>query len=794
MAKGSRHKLKSIQNVLILGSGVMGSQIAAHCLNAGLKVKLLDLKSDDPDRPNKTAEESIQKLTKMNPSPLALPEWSERITPGNFEDHLEWAAESDWVCEVVVERMEIKKDMMAKLEKVRRPGTIISSNTSGLPISQISEDVSDEFKSHFLGTHFFNPPRYMKLLEIIPTESTDPEVTETMSRFCEKILGKGVVHCKDTPNFIANRIGVFSMASIMPWFFDGSLRAEEIDFLTGTLTGYSKAATFRTADMAGLDVLNHVAENLYPAVPDDERREVFKVPEEFKKMVEKGALGNKKGHGFYKKVKGEKGKEYHVIDPETLEYEPQKDVHFDSAAEAKKKFSTPGERLKYLVNQDDKAGKFLWEIHCDLLLYAANRIPEITDSVESIDRAMQWGFNWELGPFQRWDAIGIEESVKRMEDEGRKVPGSVKKMLNNGRKSFYDKDDGTVYNLSTQSVDQLTPPATGAITAAAQKRDGREVWGNNSAGLYDMGDGVALFEFRTKQQTLGFELVQSVEKAAELVKDQFDAMVIGHDHENFSYGANLAEAGEALKSGDSKKIKEAVENFQRVAVGLRYQPFPVIGAVSGRCFGGGVEFMMHCDKVVAHHELYCGLVELGVGLIPAGGGTKELLLRAMGKVNEDEDADPLPYLKDAFKTIGMAKVSDSAQKAKELGYLRDTDMIVMNRDLLLATAKQQARAMADSGYRPPVEPKIKLLGQTGMSVLEVTLYVMTEAKWASPYDKVLAGKVAKVMTGGDLSESQEVPESYILKMEREAILECFGDERTHKRMEHMLKTGKPLRN
>jgi len=783
----------NIQNVLILGSGVMGSQIAAHCVNAGLKVKLLDLKSDDPKRPNKTAEESIQKLAKMNPAPLADPDWADRIAPGNFEDHLEWAADADWICEVIVERMDIKKEMMAKLEKVRKPGTIVSSNTSGLPISEISEEVSDEFKAHFLGTHFFNPPRYMKLLEIIPTKKTDDAVVDYMTGFCEKILGKGTVLCKDTPNFIANRIGVFSMAAMMPWFFNGTFRAEEIDFLTGTLTGYSKAATFRTADMAGLDVINHVSENLYPAIPDDERREAFKLPESFKKMVEKGAHGNKKGHGFYKKVKGEKGNEYHVIDPETLEYEKQQDVSFESAGKAKKEYKTPGERLKFLVNQDDKAGNFLWEIHCDLLLYSANRIPEITNSVEAIDRAMQWGFNWELGPFQRWDAIGVEDSVKRMEKEGRSVPESVKKMLKSGRKSFY-KDDGSVYNLASGEVDQLTPPAKGAVTAASLKRNNKEVWGNKSAGLYDMGDGVALFEFRTKQQTLGFELVQSVDKVCEIVAEKFDALVIGHDHENFSYGANLAEAGQALQSGDFGKINEAVENFQRVAVGLRYQPFPVIAAASGRCFGGGVEFMIHCDKVVAHHELYCGLVELGVGLIPAGGGTKELLLRAMEKVKEEEDADPLPYLKDAFKTIGMAKVSDGAPKAKKLGYLRETDMIVMHRDLLLVTAKQQARAMADAGYRPPAEPKIKLLGQTGKSVLDVTVYIMTEAKWASPYDKVLAGKVAKIMTGGDLSEAQEVPESYVLKLEREAILECFQDERTHKRMEHMLKTGKPLRN
>ncbi|MDX1642130.1 MAG: 3-hydroxyacyl-CoA dehydrogenase NAD-binding domain-containing protein, partial [Balneolaceae bacterium] len=661
----------NIQNVVVLGAGVMGSQIAAHCVNAGLKVKLLDLKSDESDRPNKIAEEAIAKLKEMNPAPLALPVWSERIEPGNFEDHLGWISDADWVCEVIVEKMDIKKEMMSRIEEIRKDGTIISSNTSGLPISEIGEDCSDDLKAHFLGTHFFNPPRYMKLLEIIPTSETSPEVVEYMTDFCEKILGKGVVQCKDTPNFIANRIGVFSMASIMPWFFDGKFRIEEIDELTGTLTGYSKAATFRTADMAGLDVLNHVAENLLPAVPDDERREIFELPDAFKKMVEEGAHGNKTGHGFYKKVKTDEGKEYHVVDPETLDYESQQEVNFKSVDEAKEKFKTSGERLKYLVNQDDEVGQFLWEIHCDLLLYSANRIPEITESVEAIDRAMQWGFNWELGPFQRWDAIGVSESVKRMEEEGRQVPESVKKMVDNGRDSFYK--DGTVYNLVTGKAETIPPPAKDAITVSILKRENKEAWSNKSAGLYDMGDGIALFEFRTKQQTLGFELVESVEKAANVVKSRFDGLVIGHDNENFSYGANLAEAGKALKSGDFSRVKEAVENFQRVAVGLRYQPFPVVAAVFGRTFGGGVEFMMHCDKVIAHHELYAGLVELGVGLIPAGGGTKELLMRAINKVQESEDADPIPYLKHVFKTIGLAKVSKSAHEARNLGYLRESD-------------------------------------------------------------------------------------------------------------------------
>ncbi|NBC04667.1 MAG: hypothetical protein GVY20_13300 [Bacteroidetes bacterium] len=379
-----------------------------------------------------------------------------------------------------------------------------------------------------------------------------------------------------------------------------------------------------------------------------------------------------------------------------------------------------------------------------------------------------------------------------MVSEEREVPDSVKEMLDSGRDSFYE--DGTVYNLVSGEAESIPPPAKNAITVNILKNQDQEAWGNKSAGLYDMGDGIALFEFRTKQQTLGFELVQSVEEACEMVKEKFDGLVIGHDHENFSYGANLAEARHALKEGDFSRVKEAVENFQRVAVGLRYQPFPVIGAVSGRTFGGGVEFMMHCDKVVAHHELYAGLVELGVGLIPAGGGTKELLLRAMEKVQVSEDADPLPYLKHAFKTIGLAKVSDSAHKAKVLGYLRPSDVILMNRDLILKTARDHARILSDQGYRPPAEPKIKLTGKTGFSALNIMLYIMSEGNYASDYDKVLTRKVATVLTGGEISEPQEVPESAILKLEREAILECFRDERTHKRMEHMLKTGKPLRN
>ena len=788
----------------MLGAGVMGSQIAAHCVNAGLHVHLLDRKSEDPKQPNRLAEESIRKLTQMTPAPFANSADASRINPGNFEDDLDVISQADWVCEVIVERLDIKQDLMKRVEEHWKEGTVVSSNTSGLPISQLAEPCGEAFQRHVIGTHFFNPPRYMTLLEVIPTAKSDPVVVERMALFCEVVLGKGVVVCKDTPNFIANRIGVFSMAAMLPYLFDGSFRVEEIDYLTGTLTGYSKAAAFRTADLAGLDVLAHVASNLVPAIPNDERREVFRLPEAFMALVKRGSIGNKGGSGFYKKVKTEAGREFWSLQADTLEYTAQEPVQFDSADEAKAQCSGAGERLRYLVAQEDRAGRFLWETQRDLLLYAANRVPEISDSVEAVDRAMRWGFNWELGPFERWDAIGVRGSAERMEQEGFEVPAWVKAMLDAGVESFYDGGDvvdprmfaggGGVAErgsgvLGTSFRVPCPPPAKGAILVSDLDREGREVMGNDSAGLYDMGDGVALFAFRTKNQTLGFELVQTLESACDLVEKQFDALVIGHDREHFSYGANLAEAGVALRAGDKKRIREAVEGFQRVAVGLRYRPFPVVASVAGRAFGGGVEFFLHCDRVVAHHELYCGLIELGVGLIPAGGGTKELLLRSLHRVAWEEQADPLPYLKSAFKTIGLGKVSMSAWEARQLGYLREKDVIMMNRFHLLRQAKTEARALADQGYRPPLEPSIRLLGATGYSALDVMLYIMEEGGFVAPYDRVLAQKVAKVMTGGALSEGQDVPESVVLQLEREAILECMWDERTHKKMAKVLGRG-----
>lgn len=778
-------KQYSIHKVAVLGSGVMGSQIAAHCVNAGLEVVLLDLKSDDQDRPNKMVEESLSKAVKMKPAPFARPDFIDRIQPGNFEDDFELLKEADWICEVIIEKMDVKKDMMARVDEVRKESSIVSSNTSGLPISKIGEDCTEEFKSHFLGTHFFNPPRYMKLLEIIPTHSTSAEVTNYMHRFCEKILGKGVVICKDTPNFIANRVGIFSIANIMPYFFNGDFRAEEIDLLTGTLTGYSKAATFRTADMAGLDVTNHVANNLYPSIPHDEMQQTFNLPDEFQKMVDEGMIGNKAGKGFYTKKDGE----YLVLNADTFEYESQQKLENENISEAEEIRDT-AERLRFLINTDGKIGDFLWNVQRDLLMYAANRISEITDSPLAIDRAMRWGFNWEMGPFQRWDALGIEETAGHIRKEGRKVPDIITEMLDAGVKHFYR--DGKVYDPNSKTMADIPPEAKGELKLHHVRSDHLTVIENDSAALHDLGDGVALFEFKTPHSTLGAELVQSLYRSLDKVKQDFEALVISHDGDNFAFGANLKEALTAKQNGDWESVVEAVNNFQKTAVALRYAPFPVVAAPFGKTLGGGVEFCLYSDKVVAHHETYMGLVEVGVGLIPAGGGTTEMLRRSMNKLQGE--ADPLLFIREVFKTIGMAKVSESAHLAKKLGYLRPSDTIVMNRDLLIKTAKKESLNLVEAGYRSPAKEKIKVLGNTALSAMKLMLHVMHEGNFITDYDKVVAERVAFILAGGDLSEEQEVPESYLLKLEREVILECLQDERTLARMEHMLKKGKPLRN
>lgn len=779
-----------IKKVAVLGSGVMGAQIAAHCANAGYNVLLLDMKSEGDA--NKIAKENLKKLDKMSPAPFALPEFSARITPGNFDDHLPLLADYDWICEVIVERMDIKQSMLAKIDAVRKPNSIVSSNTSGLPITQIAEHVSSDLKAHFLGIHFFNPPRYMNLLEIIPTHETSSEVVSFMANFCEKILGKGVVICKDTPNFIANRIGVYSMAAILPHAFNSSLRIEEIDELTGTLTGYSKAATFRTGDMVGLDVLAHVASNIIPQIPKDEQKQVFTLPDGVLDLVKAGNLGNKTGSGFYKKTKGAKGTEFLVWNANSKAYESQKVREFESVNLAKS-LKKSAERLAFLIDQTDEAGAFLWNIHRDLFLYSANRIPEISDSIENIDRAMCWGFNWELGPFQKWDACGVRKTVQRMLDEGFTVPAWIIGMLAEGHESFYD-ENGAIYNPSSNKIVALSPVAKDAIFFAHFKSAKKEIISKKDAALYDLGDGIAGFEIRSKANTLGKVVIETLFESIEKSSSEFQGLVIGTDAEHFSVGANLMEVGALVQAGDFAGVNQAVKIFQEAALAIKYAPIPVVAAIQGRCFGGGVEWMMHSDKVVAHHELYAGLVEMGVGLVPAGGGTKELLFRYLNKMLQADNVDPLVFLREAFKVIGTARVSTSAFEAQKIGYLRDTDVIVMNRAHLLKQAKAEALLLANKGYVAPAAAQITLYGQTGFSALKLMMYVMRESGFISEYDSLIGEEIAKIMTGGLISEPQLVSEQLVLDLEREAFVELLKDKRTQARIQHMLETGKPLRN
>jgi len=779
-----------IKKVAVLGSGVMGAQIAAHCSNAGFDVLLLDMKTEGD--PNKIARENLKKTTKMSPAPFAIPEFAQRISTGNFDDDFPKLVNYDWICEVVVERMDIKQQVLGKIDAVRKKGSIVSSNTSGLPITKIADNVSDDLKKHFLGIHFFNPPRYMNLLEVIPTSYTDSKVVDFMANFCEKILGKGVVLCKDTPNFIANRIGVFSMASILPHAFSGALRIEEIDALTGTLTGYSKAATFRTADMVGLDVLAHVASNIVPNIPNDEKKDTFNLPEALQLMIKAGALGNKTGAGFYKKTKTKAGTEFLVINPSKLDYESQSVREFESVKEASK-FKKSGERLAFLIDQEDEAGSFLWNVHRDLFLYASNRIPEISDSIENIDRAMCWGFNWELGPFQKWDACGVRNTVERMLEENVKVPDWVISMLASGREHFYEAN-GSVYSPLQAKAVHVSPISKDALFFAHLKAAKKEVFSKKDAALFDMGDGIAAFEIRSKANTLGREVVESLFEAIQIAEDNFQGLIIGTDAEYFSVGANLAEIGAIVQSGDFDAVDAAVKSFQDAALALKYASIPTVAAIHGRCFGGGVEWMMHTDRVVAHHELYAGLVEMGVGLLPAGGGTKELTARYIGKMLQADNVDPLIFTREVFKVIGTARVSTSAYEAQKIGYLRDTDVIVMNRANLLRQAKSEALNLAEKGYVAPASSSVSLLGQSAFSALKVMMYIMRESGFISEYDSVIGEKIAQVISGGLISEAQTVSEQTMLDMERVAFIDLLKDPRTQARIKHMLETGKPLRN
>jgi 3-hydroxyacyl-CoA dehydrogenase len=802
--------MQPIKKVAVLGAGVMGAQIAAHLANAGIPSYLLDivpkelneeekrngLTLQSPEVRNRIAREGLERAKKIKPNAFFIPELEKLITIGNFEDNLEWIKEVDWVIEAVVERLDVKRDLFKRVEMVRRPGTIVSSNTSGIRISEIADGFSDDFRKHFLGTHFFNPPRYMKLLEIIPTKDTLPEVVETISEFGEKVLGKGIVYCKDTPNFIANRIGVLAVMYVLHYMLKNGFTIEEVDELTGPVTGKPKSATFRTLDLVGLDTLVHVANNLYNAVPDDEMREYFKVPEVVQKMIENKWLGEKTGQGFYKRVKKADGEsEILTLDFSTMEYRPRQKVKIGSL-EMAKTVDDLKDKIKILMESKDKAGQFFWNTTSAVLAYASNRIPEISDTIVDIDNAMKWGFNWEVGPFELWDLIGVERSIEKIEAEGFKVADWVKDMVNSGKKSFYQKSDGKIffYDVAKKDYSELrTRPEF--INLALLKEDKRKVIKQNAgASLIDIGDGVICFEFHTKANAIGEDILVMANYAMEELEKNYEALVIGNQGQHFSAGANLMLILMLAQEGEWDEIDRAVRMFQQMNMRIKYAPKPVVVAPHGMTLGGGCEIVLHAPRVRAYAESYIGLVEIEAGVIPAGGGTKEMLLRAIQKAPKSVEVDLTPFIREAFETIAYAKVSTSALEAKKIGYLREYDSISMNKDFLIYDAKKIALAMVEEGYKPPLPPEIIALGKQLYANFLVAIYLMKEAKYITEYEAHIGKKLAYVMSGGDLSSPQIVSEQYILDLEREAFLSLCGEKKTQERMQYILKYGKPLRN
>ncbi|HSK71166.1 MAG TPA: 3-hydroxyacyl-CoA dehydrogenase/enoyl-CoA hydratase family protein [Pyrinomonadaceae bacterium] len=800
----------NIGKAAVLGAGTMGAAIAAHLSNAGIPTLLLDIApkelSEDEKKKNLTLESAqvrnrlvttlFEAAKKLKPAPFMLPDNASLISLGNFEDDISRIKDCDFVIEAVVENLEIKHKIFAEVEKHRKEGSIIASNTSGIPIKQIAEPFSDDFKGHFLGIHFFNPPRYMKLVEIIPTEWTKPEVSCSIFGFLNQRLGKGVVPAKDEPNFIANRIGTFGMMATVHEMLDMGFTPTEVDQMTGKAIGHASSATFRTSDLVGLDVLAHVNKNLYPAVPNDEDREVFQLPDVIEKMLEKKLLGDKTGGGFYKKSKDAEGnRQILELDLETFEYKPQEKTKFPSL-EAAKNIEDKEKRIKTLVWGKDNVAEFLWKTMSRTFRYAANRIPEIADTIVEIDNAIKWGFGWEIGVFETWDAVGVKESVERMKAENQPVPENVQKMLNSGAESFYKTENGERFYFDLTSGEyKKIPEQEGVIILKSVKERSGVIKKNAGASLIDLSDGVACLEFHSKMNAIGGDTVQMMNFAIDEVEKNFKGLVIGNQGGNFSAGANIMLLLLAAQEEEWDDINIMIRQFQNAVMRLRYSAKPVVTAPYGLTLGGGCEVTMHGDKVRAAAETYIGLVEVGVGLIPAGGGTKELTMRAMDLAKRTPDADPLAFLKKTFELIGMAKVATSAQEARAFGILRPSDAISMNGDRLIADAKQEVLNLDASGYVQPVErTDILALGEQGQAAMKLALYMMKRGGYISEHDELIGKKLAKVMSGGDLNHQTNVSEQYLLDLEREAFLSLCGERKTQERIAHMLKTGKPLRN
>ncbi|GGH28949.1 3-hydroxyacyl-CoA dehydrogenase/enoyl-CoA hydratase family protein [Paenibacillus segetis] len=796
---------KSIRKAAVIGSGIMGSGIAAHLANVGIPCLLLDMVPQDmtdeevkkgytPEHPavrNRLATGAVAKLQKSTPSPLYDIAFADRITPGNLEDHLSHIAEVDWVIEVVVENLQVKKDLLSKVERYWKPGTIVSSNTSGISIDEMVADCSEDFQQYFLGTHFFNPPRYMKLLEIIPGMHTDPQIVQQMRVLGEKVLGKGVVLAKDTPNFIANRIGTYGLLITLQAMVEQGFTVEEVDAVTGPAMGRPKSATFRTLDMVGLDTFIHVADNVYANVTDETERAAFIVPEVMKSMVERGWLGEKSGQGFYLKKKGPNGSEISSLQLLTMEYAPQKKITSGSLEAAKLAKGARG-KTKALITAGDRYSEFAWNILKQVLVYSAEKVGEIADSIYEIDEAMKWGFNWELGPFETWDAIGLVKSVERMEKEGLSIPVWVKEWIAQGNQSFYQKENGTLYYVSEQRYKQIEQPPE-IISLRNLKENNKIVKGNEGASLIDLGDGVACLEFHSPNNAIGADILMMIQQSLEEVRSNFEGMVIANQGRNFCVGANIMLLLMEAQDEEWDEIDSIIRMFQNTMYQVKRFEKPVVAAPHRMTLGGGVESCLPADQVIAAVETYYGLVEFGVGLIPAGGGCKELTMRASQRVGHSE-ADLQPYINQVFETIGMAKVSTSGHDAKRLGYLRATDRIIANQDHLIYEAKQSVLRMSKAGYEPIPGEKFQVVGSEGKAVLQLGAMGMREGGFISDHDLLIAKKLAHILAGGDVPAGTLVSEQYMLDLEREAFLSLCGEPKTQQRMHHMLTKGKALRN
>ena len=796
--------MKKIKQIAVLGSGVMGSRLACHFANGGFKVLLLDIvpldlkeeEKNNKEAKNRIVNAALQSTLKSNPSPIYDPAFSSRITTGNFEDDMPKVKDCEWILEAVVENLKIKKEVFENVEKHRTPGTYITTNTSGIPIEMMLEGRSEDFQKYFLGTHFFNPPRYLRLLEIIPSTKTDPEVTDFFMHFGDLFLGKRTVLAKDTPAFIANRVGVFSIMAIFHLMEEMELTIDEVDMLTGPLTGRPKSATFRTSDVVGIDTLVKVAKGVKENALNDEVSNLYETPGFLDKMVHNEWFGDKTGQGFYKKVKGEGGKsEILTLDLKSFEYKPRQKAKFP-ALEAAKPIENLKDRLIFLSKQQDKGAEFLRKLSYYVFAYVSNRIPEISNELYRIDDAMKAGFGWEVGPFEHWDTLGVAKTLEKIKEAGFKVNSWVDEMIALGIDTFYHVENGVrkYYDIESKMYKEI--PGRQELIILDNFRNKTPVWKNSGATLHDIGDGVVNLEFHTKMNTVGGEVLEAINKSIEIAEKDYKGLVLGNDATNFSAGANLGMIFMLAIEQEYDELDFAVRHFQNTVMRIRYSDIPVVVAPHGLTLGGGCEMTMHADAAVAAAETYIGLVEVGVGVIPAGGGTKEMALRASDLFKEPDKDPRLPELQQRFITMATAKVATSGHEGFNIGVLdKRKDQVVINQDRVLLEAKQKALELADDGYVQPIKrDNIEVMGRTALGAF----YAGTEAffigNYATEHDKKVANKLAYVLCGGDLSMPSKVSEQYLLDLEREAFLSLLGEKKTLERIQAVLKTGRPVRN